>query len=81
MTTPSNVPHVQTVLPPQVAQASPEVVAVATRFVRARNFVTSSVKKTVPLVITGTIGGLVAVRATRRQDSDMDVDTVDSSTE
>ena len=77
MTTPSSIP--QTVLPPQVASPSPEAIATATSIVRAKTFLKSTFKSVGTPVLAGVVGGLVAIRASRQQDSE--IDNVDASTE
>ena len=78
MTTPSSIPP--TVLPPQVTNVSPEVIAAATRVVRTKMFLKKTFKNVGTPVIAGAVGGLVAIRAARKQDSD-DANTVDTPTE
>lgn len=78
MTTPSSVPPVPS---PRTEAVTPEVIATATRVVRVKSVLKRSFKTVGTAVIAGAAGGLVAVRSCRSKDSDVDVDTVDNSTE
>lgn len=79
MTTPSNVPPI--VAPQPAEPVTPEVIATATRVVRVKSVLKNSFKTVSTAVVAGAAGGLVVARSLRNSDTDVDIDTVDSSTE
>lgn len=75
MTTPSQPTHVPPVLPPSPAQQEAEQVAVvAGRIVRARKYLSTTLKTTVPAAATGAAVALIVSRRKRSEIDDVKLD-------